>query len=196
MRKLTGLLVFVVALGGAIFLTRYYKQKYDTPPPTPQPTAAAPAPPSTGAGMTTAPPPSTYTDAKGNAPVTFKTQNVTLDLAGKKAHVALTLERDPARNAPASVWVWAYFFSPDAPGRYCAGEPVELRLPFASGGGRAEVKVDLTVKDCPAPRGPSSTYYARVNTSAESAFAARLTEQRISYDIKQASPVVLEGGQK
>ncbi|HJQ34506.1 MAG TPA: hypothetical protein VJ866_20165 [Pyrinomonadaceae bacterium] len=193
MRKLTGLLVFVVALAGAIFLTRYYKQKYDTPPPAPAPTAAAPAPPSTGAGMTTAPPPSTYTDAKGNAPVSFKTQLVTLDLAAKKAHVALTLERDPARPAPASVWVWAYFFSPDAPGRYCAGDPVELRQPFAAGGGRAEVKVELPVKDCPAPRTPSSTYYARVNTSAESAFAARLAESRISYDIKQASPVVVEG---
>ncbi|HWW77425.1 MAG TPA: hypothetical protein VNZ44_18630 [Pyrinomonadaceae bacterium] len=197
MRKLTGLLVFVVALAGAIFLTRYYKQKYDTPPqPAPQPTAAAPAPPSTGAGVTTAPPPSTYTDAKGNAHVTFKTQQVALDLAGKKARAALTLERDPTRPAPASVWVWAYFFSTDAPGRYCAGDPVELRQPFPAGGGRAEVKVELPVRNCPAPRGPSSTYYARVNTSAESAFAARLAESRISYDITQASPVVLEGGQR
>jgi hypothetical protein len=91
------------------------------------------------------------------------------------------------------VWVWAYFFSPDAPGRYCAGEPVEVRQPFASGAARAEVKVEPPVRGCPAPRGPSSTYYARVNVSTESAFAARLTEQRISYDISQASPVVLEG---
>jgi hypothetical protein len=194
MRKLTGLLVFVVVLAGAILLTGYYKQKYETPPPpAPAPTAAATAPPATGAGVTTAPPPSTYTDAKGNAPVTIKTRLVTLDLAGKKAQVALTLERDPSRPAPASVWVWAYFFSTDAPGRYCAGDPVELRQPFAAGGGRAEVKVELPVKDCPAPRTPSSTYYARVNLSAESAFAARLTESRISYDITQASPVVVEG---
>jgi len=190
MRKLTGLLVFAVALGGAILLTRYYKQKYAPPPPAP--TAPAPAPPATGAGMTTAPPPSVYTDARGNAPVTFKTQLVTLDLAGKKAHVALTLERDPARPVPASVWVWAYFFNTDAPGRYCAGDPVELRQPFAAGA-RASVTADIPVRDCPAPRGPSSTYYARVNASAESAFAARLSEQRISYDITQASPVVVEG---
>jgi hypothetical protein len=194
MRKLAGLLVFVVALGGAILLTTYYKQKYAAPaPPTAQP-AAAPAQPPTGAGITTAPPPSSvYTDARGNAPVTFKTQTVTLDPAGKKARLTLALERDAARPAPASLWVWGYFFSTDAPGRYCAGDPVELRQPFAAGGGRATVKVELTVKDCPAPRDDSSRYYARVNISAESAFAARLTEQRISYDTTQASPVTVEG---
>ncbi len=42
MGKLTGLLVFVVALGGAILLTRYYTQRY-APTPPPAPTAAATA---------------------------------------------------------------------------------------------------------------------------------------------------------
>ena len=197
MKKLVGLLVFAVALVGAIMLTRYYTQRYAPPPPPPPP--AAPLPPQqpvTGSRATTLPPPAASYSAPGAAaPVTFKTQLVTLDLAGRKGHVSLVLERDPARPAPASVWVWAYFFSADAPGRYCAGEPVEVRQPFAAGG-RAVVKVELPVADCPAPRAPSSTYYARVNASAESAFAARLTEQRISYDITQASPVVLEASQK
>ena len=192
MRKLTGLLVFAVALGGAILLTSYYKQKYAPPPPPPAPTAAAPAPPATGAGMTKAPPSSVYTDAGGKAPVTFKTQAVALDPAGRKARVSLLLEHEPAGPGPASVWVWAYFFTPDAPGRYCAGDPVELRRPFGKESG-ASVKVEMTVKDCPAPRDASSRYYARVNVSAESAFAARLAEQRISYDTTQASPVTVEG---
>jgi hypothetical protein len=91
------------------------------------------------------------------------------------------------------VWVWAYFFSADAPGRYCTGEPVEVRRPFAAAA-RAEVRVELPVADCAAPRTPSSTYYARVNVSSESAFAARLSEQRISYDITQATPVVVAVG--
>jgi hypothetical protein len=142
------------------------------------------------------PPTSTYTDARGNAPVSFKVRLASLDPAAGKGRVTLALERDPARPAPASVWVWAYFFSPDAPGRYCAGEPVEVRQPFASGAARAEARVELSARDCPAPRSPSSTYYMRVNLSAESAFAARLTEQRISYDVSQASPVVVEGRQK
>ena len=194
MKKIAGLLAFAVALVGAILLTQYYSRRYAPPPPPPPP--AAPAPPVTGAGVVTTPPASSsYTDARGNAPVTFKTQLATLDLAAKKGHLTLALERDPARPAPASVWVWAYFFSPDAPGRYCAGEPVEVRQPFAASPGRAEVKVELPVRGCPAPRGPSSTYYARVNVSPESAFAARLTEQRISYDISQAAPVVV-GGRK
>ena len=100
-----------------------------------------------------------------------------------------------SRPAPERVWVWAYFFTPDAPGRYCAGDPVEVRQPFAAAG-HASVNVEAPLADCPAPRAPSSTYYARVNVSAESAFSARLTEQRISYDISQASPAVVEGAQR
>ena len=192
MKKLAGLLAFAVALVVAILLTQYYSRHYAPPPPPPPALPAAPAqPPVTGSGVTKLPPPGSYKEAGGNAPVTFKPQLVTLDLAGRKGHVTLVLERDPSRPAPATAWVWAYFFSPDAPGRYCAGDPVEVRQPFAAGG-RAEVKVELPVADCPAPRSPSSTFYARVNVSAESAFAARLTEQRISYDITQATPVVVQ----
>ncbi|HEY0172306.1 MAG TPA: hypothetical protein VGB98_14880 [Pyrinomonadaceae bacterium] len=193
MKKLAGLLAFAVALVGAIVLTQYYSGRY-APPPTP----AAPAPPSlpgmppaTGSGVPTAPGPGSYTDAR--SPVTFKPQLVTLDLSGKKAHASLVLEHDSSRPAPATVWVWAYFFSTDAPGRYCAGEPVEVRQPFAASA-RAEVRVELPIADCAAPRAPSSTFYARVNVSAESAFAARLSEQRISYDISQATPVVVAVG--
>lgn len=195
MKKVAGLLAFAVALVGAILLTQYYSRRYAPPPAPPAPPPAAPAPPATaGSGIATLPPPtSTYTDARGNAPVSFKTQYARLDLAAGKGYVTLALERDPARPAPASLWVWAYFFSPDVPGRYCAGDPVEVRQPFASGAGRAEVKVELPARGCPAPRSPSSTYYTRVNLSAESAFAARLTESRISYDVSQASPVVVEG---
>jgi hypothetical protein len=195
LKKLAGLLVFAVALLGAVMLTQYYTRRYG-PPPAPAAPPAAPlppaAPPVTGARSTTLPPPAaTYSEPAANAPVTFKPQLVMLDLAGRKAHVTLQLERDPARPAPASVWVWAYFFSTDATARYCAGDPVELRQPFAAGN-RAVVKVELPVTGCAAPQGASSTYYGRVNVSSESAFAARLGEQRISYDIRQASPVVLE----
>ena len=193
MKKLAGLLAFAIALAGAILLTQYYTRRYSPPPPPPPPPAVPAQPPVTGSSSTTAQPPGTYQEKGKNAPVTFKPQLITLDLAGRKGHVSLVLERDPSRPAPASVWVWAYFFSPDAPGRYCAGEPVEVRQPF-NASGRAEVRVELPVSDCPAPRTPSSTYYARVNVSAESAFAARLTEQRISYDTTQATPVVVAMG--
>lgn len=194
MKKLAGLLAFAVALAGAIVLTQYYTRRY-VPPPPPPPPPAAPAPPAPGSGSATLTPPpgSIYRDARGNAPVSFKTQYARLDLAAGKGYVTLALERDPARTAPASLWVWAYFFSPDTPGRYCAGDPVEVRQPFASAAARAEVKVELPVRGCPAQRSPSSTYYTRINLSAESAFAARLTEQRITYDVSQASPVVVEG---
>ena len=179
MKKLAGLLAFAVALACAVLLTKYYSSQ---PAPTPAPPAAPgvpamPSVPATGA----------------TAPVVFKTQLVTLDLAAKKASVTLTLERDPARPAPPSVWVWAYFFTQESPGRYCSGDAVEVKRPFDSG---ARVTVEIPVGACPAPRTPSTTFYARVNVSSESAFAARLTEQRITYDTAQASPVVLQGTRK
>jgi hypothetical protein len=179
MKKLAGLLAFAVALACAILLTKYYSQPAP-PPAQPAPAVvvqpASPAAPATGS----------------NAPVVFKTQSVTLDLASKKASVTLTLERDRSRPAPERVWVWAYFFTQESPGRYCAGEPVEVKRPFDSD---ARTTVEMPVSGCPAPRTPSTTFYARVNVSSESAFAARLTEQRISYDTAQASPVVLQGAQ-
>jgi len=178
MKKLAGLLVFVVALAAAIAVTKYYSTP--TQPKQPQPPAPAAPTASNNVGV--------------NVPVTFKTQLVTLDFANRKAHVTLSLERDPARPAPEKIWVWAYFFTPDAPGRYCAGEPVEVRQPFASGS-HANLNVDSDLIDCAAPRATSLTYYARVNVSSESAFAARLGEPRISYDITQASPATVEGVQ-
>src|SRR5437764_1728442 len=141
MKKLAGLLVFVVALVAAIAVTKYYSTP--TQPKQPQP----PAPAATPAA------PTASNNVSVNVPVTFKTQLVTLDFANRKAHVSLSLERNPARAAPEKIWVWAYFFTPDAPGRYCAGEPVEVRQPFAPYN-HASATVDFDVADCPAPRTP------------------------------------------
>ncbi|HKG13503.1 MAG TPA: hypothetical protein VKB12_09185 [Pyrinomonadaceae bacterium] len=179
MKKLAGLLAFAVALAGAILVTQYYTAK----PKPPAPPLVAPAPP--------APPP----PADVNTAVFLETKFVTLDLASKKASVTLSLERSPASPAPERVWVWAYFFTQETAGKYCEGGPVEVKRPFDSGS-RARVTVELPVANCPAPRTPSTTFYARVNVSSESSFAARLVEQRISYDITQASPVMLRGARR
>ena len=182
MKKLAGLLAFAVALACAILITQYYTAKPKPPaPPTP-----APAPP-----VQPAPP-----TAAANVAPHFTIQQATLDLSSKKASVALSLERDPASPAPERVWVWAYFFTQESAGKYCEGSPVEVKKPFDAGSTRARVTVELPVANCPAPRTPSTTFYARVNVSSESAFAARLPEQRISYDISQASPVTLKGAGK
>jgi hypothetical protein len=182
MNKLAGLLAFAVALTVAFFLTQYYGSREPAPAPPPP---GIPALPIAVSDATT---------TGASVPVTFKTQLATLDFASRKAHLTLDLERDPARPAPERVWVWAYFFTSEASGRYCAGEPIEVSKPFATGN-RASINVEIKVADCSAPRNASSTYYARVNVSTESAFAARLAEPRISYDITQASPVTIEGAQ-
>ncbi len=127
----------------------------------------------------------------------FKPQLMTLNLASKKSSFTLALElNQPAAAAPESVWVWAYFFTQETAGKYCEGGPVEIKKPFDAGSTRARVTVELPVANCPAPRTPSTTFYARVNVSSESSSAARLSEQRISYDITQASPVILQGARK
>ncbi|HVF44156.1 MAG TPA: hypothetical protein VM936_14125 [Pyrinomonadaceae bacterium] len=183
MKKLAGLLAFAVALAAAILVTQYYTARTKRPEPPPAPPAPAqPAQPAAPAAA---------------ASVAVRPQLVTLDLASKKASVTLALElNQPAAAAPERVWVWAYFFTQEASGKYCEGGPVEVRKPFDAGSTRARVTVELPVTNCPAPRTPSTTFYARVNVSAESSFAARLPEQRISYDISQASPVILQGARK
>ena len=183
MKKLAGLLAFAVALAGAILITQYYTAR-PKPPVTPAP--VAPAPPAQPAAPTTG----------ANVSPNFSIQQATLNLSSKKASVTLSLERAPASAAPERVWVWAYFFTQEAAGKYCEGGPVEVKNPFGTAGARARVSVELPVANCPAPRTPSTTFYARVNVSSESSFAARLGEQRISYDITQASPVVLQGARK
>jgi len=180
MKKLAGLLAFAVALAAAILITQYYTMK--TRPPEPPPPPAAPAQPP-------APP--------AAASVAVKPQLVTLNLASKKASITLALELSPpASAAPERVWVWAYFFTQETAGKYCEGVPVEVKRPFDTGGTRARVTVEIPVANCPAPRTPSTNFYTRVNVSTESSFAARLPEQRITYDITQASPVLVQGARK
>ena len=171
LKKFIGPAVFVAALAGALALTRVY---YYTPP----------APPAHE------PPPARVAEEAEEVAPYFKPRFVTLDFATRKGHMTLELERDRSRPAPDFLWVWAYFFTPGG-GRYCAGEPVEVRRPFAAGD-RVTVNVEAALGDCAAPREPSQTFYARVNVSAESAFAARLAEPRVSYNITSATPVVVQ----
>jgi hypothetical protein len=190
LKKLTGLLVFVLALAGAIALTRYYSARRPVPP-APAPAPALPAPPVPpdvpgSPGGPGAPSP--------NAAVSFKVRNAVLDFDTGKSHLTLDLEHDPARPAPEKLWVWAFFFSPDSGGGYavCESGPVEVSQPFANGG-RVTTATTAPAEGCARPGTPTTNYYVRVNVSAESAFAARLSERRISYDINSAAPVVVQG---
>ncbi len=183
LKKLAGILVFVAALAGAVVLTKHYGRpeplevKTDTP-----------APP--GVNMNT----SVTTTPAAAAPVTFKPQFITLDFARRKSYTTVILERDPSRPAPQKVWVWTYFFTTKAGSerKYCADEPVEVRWPSADST-RETVMVEAPLSSCAAPRDASATFYGRVNVSAESAFAARLSESKISYDLSSATPVLVQG---
>lgn len=173
MKKTIGPVVFALTLSAAVALTALLV----APAPAPMPPAAyepLPAP------------------ADREAPVFFKPRYVTLDFASRKSYVTLELERDTTRPAPAVLWVWAYFFTPDGGGVYCAGDPFEVRQPFAVGA-RATVNAAASAFNCPPPGGPAKTYYARIYVSTESSFAARAAEARISYDTTSATPVMVQG---
>lgn len=180
-RTLTGIIVFVAALAGAVVLTKYYGRPEPAKVETDDPASRE-------ANMNAA---SSATPA-APAPVTFKPQLVTLDFASKKSHTTVLLERDPTGPAPQKVWVWTYFFKAEGERKYCAAEPVEVRWPSTES--RSErITVEAPAASCAEPRDASTTFYARVNVSTESAFAARLSESKISYDLTSATPVVVQG---
>ena len=179
LKKLIGVVVFVAALAGAVVLTKYYGR----PEPTEVKTVTEVLPQADPKLSTTTP--------AAPSPVVFKPQQITLDFASKKSHTTLLLERDPSAPAPQKVWVWTYFFTAGER-KYCAGEPVEVRWPSAESGSE-RVTVEARAASCAEPRDASTTFYARVNVSTESAFAARLSESKISYDLTSATPVVAQG---
>lgn len=188
MKKLAGVAVFVVTLGVALLVTRYYAPRPEPPPPPPIAPIAAdpvlfPEPPPP-------PPPS-------RAKVTYKVQLVTLDVAARKSHATLVLERAPDAPAPARLWVWAGFFMPgDARGEVFSGAPVSVEKPFAGGATRATVNVTGACPWCGQGDAPAAGYYARVNVSDESAADAQLADEEVSRDLSTATQVVVEEGRR
>lgn len=135
----------------------------------------------------------TRNDGRAQLPAfVLDAQLIELDRAARRAHVRLAVERVAADAAvPASIWVWTYFFSPDAPGQVWAGDPVEVRAPFARGD-RVTLNVTSACAWCAdetsaLPR----NFYARTSVSFQSAAAARLPFERLDFDIKLAKPVMV-----
>jgi hypothetical protein len=181
---LAGIAAFVVTLGVAFLVTRYYG------PPAPPPPVAAPAAPPAAA-----PPPAP--DAGAPQLVSHTARLVTLDFAAAKSHATLALERDPARPAPERVWVTTDLYTKDASAprgfRACGGRPVEVRQPFAAGN-RPVVNVSAPVGKCEEPADPAATFYARVQVFAAPPDPARASEPPDGYDITTGVPVVLQRG--
>jgi hypothetical protein len=186
LKKLAGVAAFLAALALAIAVTKFYTPS-PSPPPAPQPPPVADAPPP-------APPPPTAPVQMEEPSFSYKAQLITLDFASAKTHTRLALEASPARPAPEKIWVWTYFFVPGEE-KIWAGEPVEIKRPFA-GGKRVSIVADADCSWCGDPRAPSSGYYARVHVSTESAQAARSPSEEINYSITSAVPVVVEGGRR
>ena len=131
-------------------------------------------------------------------PVVYKVQQSSIDFSTRQSYLNLRLERAPGEAEPERLWVWAYYFSPDEPGRSWAGQPVEIRSPFANSAGGASTTVNITGL-CPVcdrlPQGKKA-YYTRVQISTESAASVYLPEATRDLDISMATPVLLQGTDK
>ncbi|HEY0080573.1 MAG TPA: hypothetical protein VGB73_18355 [Pyrinomonadaceae bacterium] len=182
LKKLAGVAAFLVGLAVAIAVTKFYAPSPSPPPPQPpQPPVVADVPPPT-------PPAPVQME---EPPFSYKAQLVTLDFASAKTHTRLALEASPTGSAPERIWVWTYFFVPGEQ-KIWAGEPVEIKRPFA-GGSRASIVASADCNWCGDARAPEAGYYARIHVSSESAQAARPASEEINYSIKTAVPVVVEG---
>lgn len=197
LKKMTGLLVFVAAIAGAVAVSRYFSgprpvAEVEAPPPPP------PAPPPISAASGPRPDPQLMPGSPAASvampPVRFRARLVTLDFTTGKSHLTLELARDRTRPAPERVWAWASFHSPEGGGR-CEANAVEVREPFARGD-RPTVVVELDASRCGRPRSPAATFYARVNVSPQSAEAARLDPSQLDPDLSKATPVVIAGAKK
>ncbi len=182
-KMLAGILAFIVALGAAIALTKYYSTP--TPPAPPPPVAPTEAP---------APPASTP-HASDPSQISFKPQMVVLDFAARQTHATLAIERNPSRPAPEKLWVRTYFFSTEAAGKVWATETVEIKEPFA-GGMRANINASSACSWCTEPNAPRGGYYARVIVSAVSKEATRVAEDGMDTNIPTAAPVVVQEAAK
>lgn len=188
LKKLAGVGVFIGALAAAVAVTKFYTRYAAAPPPAEivhrQTAPVAPA--------------AAASDVDATMLVDVTTRLVTLDFDGCKSYTTLIVERDRRRPAPESLWVWTYFFTPDASTgqKMWAADPVEIRRPFAAGGDSVTINADNTCSWCDDPRAPQSGYYARVRVSTVSKEAARLRDEEMSDDITTATPVIVQAASK
>ena len=186
LKKLLGVGVFIVALAVAVAVTKFYTRPSE---PTPR------QPPTVIVQTPTAPAAPNGAFSSGVATtVSVTARLITLDFDRRKSYTTLVLERDRRQPAPEKLWVWTYFFTPDARAAgqtIRAGEPVEIRQPFANGD-KVTVNVDGACAWCDDPHAPKSGYYARVQISTASKEAARLGEAQLNYDIGTATPVIVQ----
>lgn len=189
LKKLAGVAAFVVALGAAILVTKYYGPRPPAPPAPPAPpTVSVPQPPA-------APPARETTEATDG--LTYKASLVSVDFAAKRAYTTLVLEREPSQSVPERVWVWTYFFVPDdAALASWSSEPVEIEKPFAGGKSRVTVTAESACDWCDAAGVRKDGLYARVKVSNVSKESARVRQENLDFQITTATPVVIQHGKR
>ncbi|HVF48693.1 MAG TPA: hypothetical protein VNA19_01320 [Pyrinomonadaceae bacterium] len=190
LKKLAGVAAFIVALGAAILVTKYYGPHPPASPPAPPapPTASVPQPP--------AAPPARETTEEANG-LSYKASLVSVDFAAKKTYTTLVLEREPGQRAPERVWVWTYFFVPgSASSESWSGEPVEIKEPFAGGKSRVTLTAESPCDWCDSGGVSKEGLYARVKVSNVSRELARVPQENVDLEITTATPVVIQHGKR
>ena len=174
--QVLGLAGCAVAVALGVGLTRYFRPTPPAPPkppavvePTPPPAPPPPAPPA-GAEKLVATP-----------------ESVVLEGSTGQVSARMKLVWNGSGTPPAKVWVSGYFFQPGS--SVSTEATVEVDRPFPSGSpGRTEVRFPLAAYAGQTP----STLFCVITASSQSADAARVPESRRSYDVKSATPVLVQ----
>lgn len=182
--KIIGIAAFLVALGAAIMVTKFAQSRFHA---SPSPTPIVPV---------SVPPPVVNTNA---SPVHYRVQQSSIDFASNRSYIRLLVERaasEETATQPERLWVWTYYFTPDAPGRSWSSAPVEIANPLANRAGGRSATVTVT-GECPlcdaAARRTRATYYARTHVTSEPPERARPDEALRSFDINTATQVLVQG---
>ncbi len=177
-------IVFTLALAGAVFLTGFYESLRNPTRPTPPDVAVGDD--ASGGCFFGAP------VLRAAPPVLHKAKLITLDAARRESYTTLELECAPHAAAPEKLWVWTCFFVPSAgAGRCWSSQPVEVLRPFASGN-RATVTIQAPSAWYGEAGAPVNGFHALVRVSTLSAEDARVPVAALNFDITTATPVVVQ----
>lgn len=182
LKRLAGVLTFVMAFGVSTAVTRYLHVPFNTAAGVLRIAASAP---SLSFGATD--------DGLLAQGISHEVKLVSLDFETRKSYTTLTLKRVVESPAPEKLWVRTYFFVPGEAQPSWSSETFEFDQPFKN-----DNTVTLTAASscpwCGQSSAPRDGYYARVCISTQSANDVMRSRQQNADDLKTAIPVLVQSG--
>ena len=179
-KHVAGFVIFSIILGGAIFINAYLTAPTATVPPV-----------STSELIHQI----SIEEVEVPEPVNFKVRLVSLDFINRQSYTALKLKREAGQPAPERLWITTVFFLPDRGFGKLLTSNTEILKPFVNGD-IVEYVAASSCDWCESANIPRAGYFARVYVSANYADSSYLPDINFDFDIKTATPVVVQDKRK